>query len=533
MGKSIGEAGDDRGNVIKTDTLGNIYVAGGFSGTVDFDQGSGVHNLSSVGKLDLYIAKYDASGNFLWAYSDGSTENDLFFDMAVDDTGSAYITGYASYGGSGSLKACVVVKLDSSGNGQWSQTYTSTQANVGGYALSIDASGNVYVGGNFNGTVDFDPGSSGGDLTTTGNVNHFDAFILKLNTSGNFQWAKQFRVHSDNANVKAITLDASGNIYSTGEFWKNSMDCDPDTGGTAYLSNLGLSDIFISKLDSNGNYVWAKGIGGGTVDSGNSIAVDASGNVYTTGYFGGTADFDPGTGTHNLTSAGIKDIFVSKLDASGNYVWAKSIGTISAAVGNSIALDASGNVYTTGYFEGYADFDPGVGTDSLESTGGKDIFVSKLDNNGDHVWAHSLGSFPDDNGQSILVDASDNIFIAGYYEDLVDFNPTNDIANLFAAGGRDAFFTKWSQDQDTVIGLQNSVLSENIKLYPNPTTSTLNFDSKGLEVNSIMISDVTGKVIKSISSVSNTIDVSSLVNGLYIIQIQTDKGIYNSKFIKQ
>src|SRR5674476_671097 len=131
--------------------------------------------------------------------------------------------------------------------------------------------------------------------------------------------------------------------------------------------------LFFSSLQAqNVSLVWAKNMGGASDDYVNSIAVDASGNVYTTGYFLGTVDFDPGAGTYNLTSAGGYDIFISKLDASGNFVWAKNMGGASDDRGTSIAVDASGNVYTTGSFRGTADFDPGAGTYNLTSAGSGD-----------------------------------------------------------------------------------------------------------------------------------------------------------------
>lgn len=122
------------------------------------------------------------------------------------------------------------------------------------------------------------------------------------------------------------------------------------------------------------NLQWAKGMGGTNGAVGYSIAVDAFGNVYTTGSFQGTVDFDPGGGTYNLTSAGIQDIFISKLDAAGNFIWAKSIGGTSTDIGYSIVLDSSGNVYTTGQFAGTVDFNPGGGTNSLTTAGGQ-IFL--------------------------------------------------------------------------------------------------------------------------------------------------------------
>ena len=138
-------------------------------------------------------------------------------------------------------------------------------------------------------------------------------------------------------------------------------------------------------------------------DEGTSIAVDATGNVFTTGYFFSTSDFDPGTGTFNLTSLGLDDIFVSKLDALGNFVWTKQWGGTSAENSYSIAVDASGNVLTTGSFQSSTvDFDPGPGTFNLTSTGNRDIFVSKLDASGNFVWATSMG------GGGTSVDGSGN-----------------------------------------------------------------------------------------------------------------------------
>src|SRR5690606_15385540 len=142
----------------------------------------------------------------------------------------------------------------------------------------------------------------------------------------------------------------------------------------------GTYDIFISKLDANGNFIWAKNMGGSFGDNrGNSIAIDDSGNVYTTGHFQGTADFDPGTSTYNLIGAGGYDIFISKLDANGNFVWAKRMGGSSTDKAESIIIDDFNNIYTIGKFVGTADFDPGTSTYNLICTGTSDIFISKLD----------------------------------------------------------------------------------------------------------------------------------------------------------
>jgi hypothetical protein len=527
--KNIGGTGEDRANVIKVDASGNIFVAGAFSGTADFDPGAGTYNLVSVGDFDLYVAKYDASGNFLWAQRDGNIYDDFVLDMDVDPSGNVYITGYGEINTSGSNRAMIVGKIDPSGTTQWAYTFiTAETVAIGGYALTVDATGNVFVGGSFTDSVDFDPGPATNYLTATpGSV---DAYILKFNTGGDFQWVKQFEC-GGNASTDYITLDALGNIYSTGNFWNAGIDCDPGAG-SAILSNNGNADIFISKLDVNGDYVWAKSMGSSALDYGLSIAVGATGNVYSTGFFEGTVDFDPGAGTQNLTSEGMRDVFISKLDANGDYLWAKGMGSSTANdIAKGIDIDVSGNIYTTGYFEGTVDFDPGAGTTNIVSTGDKDAFVQKLDNNGDFVWAHHYGSTVEDHGISIALDASNNIYMAGHFNGTADFDFSLGTSNLTTAGSRDAYFTKWSQ---SAVGIGENLLSENaLYLYPNPAIAQITIANLELSIVNVTILDAIGKVVKTQKPTNNTINISNLISGVYFLQVQTDSGISTQRFIKE
>lgn len=138
--------------------------------------------------------------------------------------------------------------------------------------------------------------------------------------------------------------------------------------------------MFVSKLDSAGGFLWAARWGGSGADedTGLDVAVDDSGNVYTTGVFVNTVDFDPGPATFTMNSAGDRDVFVSKLDSAGNHLWARQLGGSSEDVGIGIAVDGGGNVHCTGYFEGTADFDPGAGPYDISSAGGRDIFLSQI-----------------------------------------------------------------------------------------------------------------------------------------------------------
>ena len=274
--------------------------------------------------------------------------------------------------------------------------------------------------------------------------------VATANAQINLQWAKNTGGTSSDFSY-ATTVDATGNVYITGTFY-GTADFDPGTGVANLTAIDVLGDIFVAKYDNNGNYMWAKRMGGNGSDMGNSIAVDAAGNVYTTGFFWSTVDFDPGPGVANLTSGGYADIFVSKLDSNGNYVWAKSMAGTGTRddYGNSITLDASGYLYITGYFENTVDFDPGAGVANLTSAGGTDFFVSKLDNNGNYVWAKNIGGTSNDEGKSITIDAAGNIYTTGSFIGTVDFDPGSGATTLSSSGGNNVFVSKLDNNGDYI-----------------------------------------------------------------------------------
>jgi co-chaperonin GroES (HSP10) len=230
-----------------------------------------------------------------------------------------------------------------------------------------------------------------------------------------------------------IAVDSSGNVYTTGYFY-NTVDFDPGAG-TTNLTSAGGADIFIQKLDSSGNLVWAKGMGSTSDDYGSGIAVDGSGNVTTTGTFGGTVDFDAGAGTTNLTSAGDSDAFLLKLDSEGALIWVRGIGGSGSDRGTDVAIDASGNVYTTGWFSNTCDFDPGTGVTNLTSIGLVDSFVLKLDSSGSYVWAKGFGGSGNDDASGIAVDESGNVYTSGHFFNTVDFDPGLGTTNLNVSSG--------------------------------------------------------------------------------------------------
>lgn len=432
------------GNSIKIDASGNVYTVGTFQGTADFDPGSGIFTLTAGG-IESFITKLDAFGNFVWAKKFDVV---TLASLAIDNSGDICIAGRFSgtvdfdpNAGTFSLSSkgsydIFIAKLSSSGNLIWAASMGGVSDELG-RSVTTDASGNIYITGFFMGTADFDPGPNTADFTTAGT---YDAFIVKLNSSGTLVWAKTIGgAFTDMAN--SIAVDALGNVFVTGTF-DGVADFDP---GTATYNLTGSNDIFILKLGSSGNLIWAKSIGGSSLDEGNSITTDGSGNVYTTGDFDKTVDFDPGPGTYDLINHGSSDIFIVKLDASGNFIWARNMGGTNMDIGSSIALDPLGNVYTTGFFVYTADFDPGPGSHILLSAGVQDIFLSKLNASGNFVWAVQLGGAAPDLGMSVTTDVSGNIYATGCFQDIADFEPGAGTFNLASKGSNDVFIVKLSQ----------------------------------------------------------------------------------------
>ncbi len=431
--KRMGEAGIDSGFGIAADTIGNVYTTGVFRGLVDFDPGPGLYILASVSVTsDAFVSKLDASGNFVWARQLGGGAEDTGNSIAVDGGGNVYTVGHfqgtadfdpgpgvfnlTSAGG----YDIFVSKLDANGNFVWAKRIGASGYDEA-FSIAVDGAESVYTTGVFASITDFDPGPGVSNLTAAGR----DMFVSKLDANGDFLWARQVGAE---AVGRSIAVDSSGNVYATGVL---SVD---------QVGNY----ILISKLDSTGSFAWTRQLGGAGDNEGLSIAVDSSGNAYATGQFTGVVDFDPGVGVYALVSAASYDIFVCKLDLNGNFVWAKQQGVSRWGRGNSIAVDNSGNVYTTGEFTGTADFDPGPGTYDLTSVRESDIFISKLDTNGNFVWAGGIGGVWFDYGRSIAVDRSGNLLTTGSFSATADFDPGTGVYNLTPDALADVFVCKLS-----------------------------------------------------------------------------------------
>lgn len=534
--QSIGGTGSVDNYSIDVDDFGNVYTTGSLIGTADFDPSVGIYNLTSGGSNDIYISKLNPSGNLDWVLNIGGNNSEVAYSIHVDAQGNVYTTGM--FTGTTDFDPGIgvfnltsagnfdvfILKLDSLGNFIWAVNLGGTDPEIG-RSITVDVYGNIYTTGSYSGTADFDPGSGVYNLSTSILP---DIFVSKLDAYGNFVWAISMGGNnSDGGN--SIALDSFNNVYTTGSFI-GTADFDPGVGLYNLTSN-GDADMFISKLDSSGNFIWANKIGGISLELGRSIGIDFLSNILITGLFQDTVDFDPGTGIFNLFPPSGSETFVLKLSTSGNFIWAKSIPATMGGSDRNMTLDNSGNIYNIGNFQGVVDFDTEAGVFNLTSNGDRDIFISKLDALGNFIWAVNMGGVNADFGLSIALLDSNSIYSSGAYSGTADFDPSINTVYLTSAGTNDNFVLKLSQD--TTVGFLDIEKEVNISIYPNPTKNQLFIGNSNQKINKIDIVDYTGKIVKTITTKLNIINVDDLPSGIYFIKFEGEENTFSQKFIKQ
>ena len=450
----LGGSNYESGTGIAVDATGCIYTTG-YTSSAGWTSGGFDTTYNGGAPLggDVFIAKLSSSGGHLWSTYLGGSSDDYGDGIAVDASGNVYATGRTDSDGwaNGGLDTthnggsdAFLVKLNSSGGHFWS-TYLGGDEDDYGWDIVVDTSGGVYVTGE---TESSGWTRDGYDTTYNGATEAFveettDAFVAKIAshtdpvqgvvTTPGLAWSS-YLGGADDDRGNGIVVDTSGNVYMTGDTtsigWANS--------GFDAIHNGGL-DIFVAKLSAGGDHLWSTYLGGGDDDYGYGIALDASGNVYVTGITGSAAWTHGGFDT---TYNGGDDVFVAKLSSGGDHLWSTYLGGCDDDFGYGIALDASGNVYVTGY-TGSVGWTSG-GFDTTYN-GGDDVFVAKLSSGGDHLWSAYLGGSDDDGGYGIAVDASGNVCVTG---GTCSAGWTSGGFDAIHNGGHDAFVVKLSPGGD-------------------------------------------------------------------------------------
>jgi hypothetical protein len=356
--KRAGGPGNDYAYDIAIDSAGNCYVTGQISagGPCDFD----TTHLTSHGQADIFVAKYDANGNCIWARDAGGGFDDIGYAIDLDAAQNVYITGEcassAIFGTHGASAGAIVAQYSSTGSCNWVRSFANSGDS--GNGLAVDSAGNCYFTGEFQGTAAFGPFT----LTSAGSL---DFFVAKCNNAGTCLWAKRAGGTSFDVG-NAIVIDRNGNSYVTG-YYAGTINflCNTFTN-----SSTGF-EIFIVKYDSNGNCQWATRAIGGNGGWGMDLVLDSANNFYITGWYQQTFTF----GSFTLTSTGGMDIFLAKYSPSGTCLGVASAGGTGTDKGHGISVDGVGKIYITGEFSSTAQF----GSFTLVASSSTDIYIAKYD----------------------------------------------------------------------------------------------------------------------------------------------------------
>ncbi len=446
--RTWGGPGSDNSSGVATVGSDCIYVCGQFEQTVDFDPGPGIDEHISNGDADVFLAKYDQAGIFLWSRTWGGPGTEYVKQAGIDSNGDIYVTGsFEEYfdfdpgdgtdikGANGSFDT-YLSKFDSNGNYIWARTwggFTTSQST----GLCVDSQDNVYITGHFGMTTDLDPGVGIDEHTSVGSN---DVYLSKIDSSGDYVWGRSWGGLMTDFGFDVTVYD-SGPVYVIGVFM-GSADLDPGNGTDIHVSN-GEQDIFLSKFDPSGVFQWARTWGGIEAEYSSTTAVDGNGNIYASGTFRETVDFDPGAGMDEHSSEGMRDIFISKFDDFGSFQWVRVWGGVESDYAGGCVSDSLNNIYVSGSFSDEVDFDPGPGTEIHSSNGEHDVSLSKFDSSGNLLWARTWGGIGQDYGGGAGVDSSGSVYSIGRFTNEVDFDPGTGSDFHVSNGERDAFLVRF------------------------------------------------------------------------------------------
>jgi len=515
--KGVGGATGEVAYAICNDPNGNLYVTGLFSSpTLTFGSITLINPDSSKA---LFIVKYNSSGNVIWARGTaGKNANTSGNDIQTDAEGNFYVTGYfadtlvlgsiALISDQSSTDA-FVAKFDSSGNVIWAESLGGLGSSWGN-GIGVDQNNNVYIAGEFYGSL-----TLGSFTLTNTDLSAQDIFVAKYDDQGNVLWAKSAG-GSWVDEVTSLSADPNGNVYITGQFRSPTITFGP----TTLVNTNGSSDIFIARYNRDGILKWAKRAGGAKYDYGADVSSDDN-YVYVTGSFTDPylvfeGDTIPGLGQANTT-------FVFKLDTMGDVIWAKSMdGNPGSSRGYSITNDAEGNVLVTGYFLGSLI----AGNTTLVDVGpGGDLYVVAYHSSGAVLNAISAEGPGIYNVQSISIDPSGNVYVAGSFKlDTLKFDSIVVTNSVIGGIYHDIFIAKLSIS--LVLSVSQSFSSDlDATFYPNPAHQVVNIDlgAPYAKIN-VEVIDVVGQLVlrqRFDYSQHFTIDLSEIRSGIYFIRINS------------
>lgn len=420
-----GGLGDDSVKALAVDAAGNAVVAGEFTGT----SVQGTNTLPSAGQTDIFVARFDRTGALQWARRFGSLGFDGAAAVALDTNGNAFVTGYferaVSFDGvtltntsPTSYTDLFVLKLDAAGQTVWARRLGMASTADTGRGIALDADGNVLVAGQAK------------DVTgvTAGRV-----YVAKLSPTGTLVWERRFGSRDNGAGfadtANAVATDAAGNVLLAGHFGSPLA-----TFGATTLTNAGMNDLFLLKLDANGEVQWVRPAGAAGDDRALAVAVGADGVIHLAGQTAGTNVFanfpQPEAGEQPAP-------FLARYDGTGALLTVQQFRVGSGAV-QSVTVSAEGSVFVSGYFAGTFSY----GSNTLSSLGGTfDAFIARVDAGGALGFVQQYGgdALSGEFGYGVGVDAGGNVVVTGTFRGSA---VTLGNEQLASAGGEDFFLTR-------------------------------------------------------------------------------------------
>lgn len=520
---------------VAVDGSGNVYTAGIFRDTVDFDPGPGTAILAD----DLhqgFVQKVDASGNFQFVKGFFAATQLEILDLVIDSNGDLIITGRnlgvmdadpgpGVYNLPGSTNFFgFIIRLNSSGDLIWAHSFVNGHPNN----LVIDNESNLYITGDFYDFMDLDPGA-GSVPVYAGGFDH--GFVIKLDQGGNFKWGKQINSNNTSTMYDAA-VDPDGNVYVSGIF--AGMVNFPDIPLT-YTAG-GTFDAIIWKIDSTGQSLWVKPFESTDMQRPYTL-VAGENQLFVAGTFNGSMDIDLGAGTQIMTAGteSGEDFFLTKMTGNGDHVWSRMLKGTSLLYTREILLAANGDIYVAGDYNGQMDTDLGPAEDYISNPLGRDGYIIRTDNDGNAIWSRVIGGEGMLAINDITLGAGNELYLAGFNYYTVDFAPgpeehivthVNDLAHAYVA--------KWHQQ--TVSVKEKAPDKYNVMLYPNPTNGNITLDlGNVLGTSDVAITDLTGKIISkrtfaSAGKVSMNVEGPA---GVYFVSVNNSGSAVTKKLVKQ
>ena len=543
---SFGAFNIDVARKIETDSKGNTYLFGEFNGTIDFNPGPGVNNLTSAGPdISMFLVKLDSNKNFIWGkkIKDNSSVFPKAGDITIDNNDNVFIsaqfnqsisvpliTGIDTLVAQGNNPDIFLLKINPMGNFIWIKSISGAGGQELLTNLKTDKNSNLYISGTYRDTLFVDNSSRANFLLAEDTYN---GFLLKLSSEGDFVWANNV---SSSKNLRlSIIGSENNNIYLIG-FFENILKVYYNSSLDT-LSSMGSKDIFISKIDTNGNLIWNKTIGGGSNDFANmASAIDGNANIYISGEFSGVVDFDPNIGITNLTSVSAINSFALKMDNSGNYIFAKQWDARFDI--NALVIDKDNKLILGGNFTQPIDFDLGLNTNrltpnrsSIPLRNSVTGYVLRLNQNGELEFAKKLNG----TSNTILLDVStshNSFYFCGYYDGTCELDLNSTTNTTTSQGSFDVFIVKMSLSPSNTSSLENHTSATNLTAFPNPTNGNITIDGIRLTETNYAIFNPEGKQLQ-VNRNGNTLNTEKLLRGMYVIRVMDNGTAKHVKFIKQ